>query len=151
MNMFRKLTLGVALLGALSLASVSLVTTGCSSHATLDPTGVYKGDKFVADTEASITSAYEVIDAFLKWELTNRPLLASQPQITRAADRIRAQAPRWFQSAHNLLDAYKAAPNDANKVNAQQALSILQVALTEVAAYMAIPLPPQPPSPPPAR
>lgn len=123
------------------LASISLLfaSVGCQSKADLDPAGVYHGDNFLYQTDLTITSSYQVLDTFVNWEYTNRPLLASQPGATKAADRIRANAKQWFASAHALRAAYAAAPTEANKVNLQKVLTLIQAALIEAAGYMAIP------------
>ena len=127
----------ICALFALSLAAFS----GCSSAVKLDPAGPYNGNTVLYSADLAITSSYAVLDTFLTWESTNRPLLKGSPQVTKAADNIRLNARQWFGSAHALRDAYAAAPTAANQANLQQVLAVIQAALTEAAGYMAIPPP----------
>lgn len=124
------------------LLAVALFAPGCQSNAKLDSAGAYHGDQFLYQSHVALTSAYAVLDAFVNWEYTNRALLKNEPAITKAADHVRANAKRWFASAHALLGAYEANPTPDNKVNAQKALAVIQASLAESAAYMAIPAPP---------
>ena len=136
----KKLPILLAL--AFLAAAVPVLNTGCQSPSVqVDPAGVYHGSDFLAQTDLAITSAYSVLDAFVNWELTNRPLLAGQPQITKAADHIRANAKKWFNSASALRDAYAASPTDGNRANLQRSIAVIQAALAEATAYMALPAP----------
>lgn len=107
-----------------------------SACGTLNKTGVYQSDKFLYDVELAIPTAYDVIHAFVTWEKNNRPALAKHPEITNAADIMRANSPRWFASANALHDTYKANPTDANKSALQLVLDELRTAMTEATGYM---------------
>ena len=136
----KKITIIIAL--AFFAIAAPITQTGCqSSGVQVAPSGVYQGSDFLAQTDLAITSAYSVLDAFVNWELTNRPLLAGQPQITKAADHIRANAKKWFNSASALRDAYAASPTDGNRANLQRSIAVIQAALAEATAYMALPAP----------
>jgi len=114
----------------LSLAAL----TGCG---TLDPAGVYHGDKPLYTADVALTGAYDALHAFVRWEYENRAALASQPEIRQAADRVRAQAPQWFASAMALRDAYAATPSTANQSALASALAVIQAAVTQAAAWEA--------------
>lgn len=134
-NLLRSLCVGLCAL------CVMFFSVGCASKVDLDPAGAYHSDAFLYSTDLAITSSYTVLDTFVTWEYTNRALLASTPQVTKAADRIRANAKQWFASAHALRAAYAATPTDANMANLQHVLAIIQAALVEATGYMAIPPP----------
>lgn len=110
-----------------------------NKDATLAPAGAYHGDSFLYSTDLALTSSYSVLDVFVNWEYTNRPLLAGTPGPTKLADNIRANAKQWFSSANALRDAYAAAPTPDNKANLQKVLLVIQAALTQAAGYMALP------------
>jgi len=131
--------LSISVLFASLFLSVALFSPGCNSNVKLDPAGEYKGDTFLYQTDIAITSSYAVLDTFVTWEYTNRPLLLKSPGVTKFADSIRLNAKHWFDSAHALRTTYAAQPTPENKVNLQKALALIQTALTQAATYMAVP------------
>jgi len=133
------------LLGLLA-AVASLAFTACGSH-DLDPAGAYQGDTFLYQADLTITTSYSLLNGFVSWEYQNRALLAGTPQVTKAADNIRAQAKQWFASAHALRAAYAVNPTPENKANLTKILGIIQAVLLEASTYMAAP----PPAPAPAQ
>jgi hypothetical protein len=122
-----------SILALLTFAVLAL--TGC--NATLDPTGVYHGDKSLEVAEATLPASYAVIDAFLKWEMTNRALVS--PEVTAFADSLRRQYPQWNDTAVALIEAYKANPTPDNRLNAQKALTLISAAVAQAATYLAQP------------
>ncbi len=127
-----KIALNFALLVALLLS-----LQGCG---TLDPAGVYKGDAVLYHSELGITTSYELIHTFVEWEMDNRTILSKWPEIKKAADDMRKNAPRWKATADAMHDAYEAYPSDTNKQALEKALAILKTAMTEATKYMAKPL-----------
>lgn len=119
----------------LTLVAVVFALGGCAG---LDPAGPYKGDKMLYDADLVIDGSYAVIDGFVKWEERNHPLLKSRPEITKYADKVRTEGPRWFDSAFALRDAYVAAPTPENGAALQKAVAVLRAAMTEAAAYLAL-------------
>lgn len=105
---------------------------GCG---TLDPAGPYKGDKVLYDADGAITSSYELLHAFVKWEADRRPALASLPEVTKYADYVRANSKAWVRSAIALRDAYAADPNK-DPVALQRALAVLREAAAQSAQYL---------------
>lgn len=123
------------LLLALLLPAVCL-QTGCRS---LDADGPYQGDETLHAADKTIVGAYDALHAFVKWEYQNRAALKDKPEITKAADTIRAGAEKWIASAIALRDVYAASPTSDNAVKLSTALRFLRQALDEAASYMAAP------------
>lgn len=115
-----------------ALVALSLFT-GCG---TLQPSGSYKGDKILYTADQSITGAYDTFQAFVAWELANRSALAQWPEITQAADLVRANAEQWINSAIAMREAYKANPSETNADNLKKALAILRAGLSQAAVYL---------------
>lgn len=118
------------LVGLLALAGLN----GCGS---LDPAGVYHSDRILYEAESNIAVSYQVIQSFVAWEKENRAALAAWPEIRGAADVMRAQAPRWFQTAHAWRDAYAANASAENQTALASALAVLHAGVAEAAGYMA--------------
>jgi len=112
----------------------ALLLAGCG---TLQTGGVYSDQKELYQIDSTINLSYEVIHTFVTWEMNSRAALASRPEITKAADRMRVGAPKWFGTAFALRDAYAAAPNDGTKSALETSLAVLQAAMTEATKYMA--------------
>lgn len=76
--------------------------TGCQT-----PTGQTQssGDPIVVNAEKTIAIAFDVVDAFLLWEYTNRA--AVSPDVRQVADRLREKGPDAFRNARSVLRAYK--------------------------------------------
>lgn len=125
---------GFALLASVLLLASILLGPGCAS---LDPAGPYQGDKVLFEADQAIGTAYGLLDAFVAWEHANRAALAGVPEIRKAADRIRAGAPGWIDSAIRLRDAYKLNPSGENREALASALRVLRQALAEAAGYLA--------------
>ena len=120
-------------LGSLLLLAMLMVHTGCQSTR-LQEGGAYN-DPVLFNADRTITGSYRILDSFLKWEHTNRPLLP--PEVTQAADHVRENARQWTQSAINLREAYAANPTEETRSRLDQALTLLQAALNEALRYMA--------------
>lgn len=106
-------------------AVLLLLAVSCG---TLDPAGVYQGNKTLYTMDTTIMTPLNTLDAFCSWELQYRVLLSKNPAIKRAADTIRAQTPKWAQEAVRLRDVYAAIPTEENKTNFQKALAVLNQA-----------------------
>lgn len=126
------------LLAALCLAG-GMATSQCGCR-NLAPNGAYNGQKLLYDAETTITASYGLVNTFLTWETENRRLLAQNPGVTRAADKLRADFPRAYESANALRDAFIAAPSAGTDANLTKALTILRAAMMEAAKYMSQPL-----------
>lgn len=121
------LVLGVVLL-------FSSFSTGCKT-VTLDPAGVYAGDKTLYTMDKSIVQSYHLINDFVTWERDYRTSLAQWPEITRTADFVRNNAKRWLKSATNLRDAYALNPTGENKSAFDLSIDVISAALAEAAKY----------------
>lgn len=115
---------------AAGLGAALLTTCG-----TLDPAGVYHGDKTLYTSDLALGAAYDSLQGFVQWEYEHRAALASQPAIRQAADQARAQATQWFATAMALRDAYAATPTTANQNALSSALAVIQEAVARAAAW----------------
>lgn len=116
------------------LAICFLFLTACSTPQ-LAPGGVYQGNTVLYTMDNSIDTSYAFLDLFTKWENDNRVILSKRPEITKAADAIRINAPGWFKSAVACRDAYIASPTDTNQQKFTAALAVLRQAVTEATKY----------------
>jgi hypothetical protein len=116
-----------------SLAAV-LSMTAC---APLAPGGVYNGDQVLQKSELTISTAYDVIHAFVSWEKENRATLAKWPEIKKGADLMRSHAKQWFSTANALHDAYAANPTPENRDALATGLNVLSTAMSQATQYMA--------------
>lgn len=128
-----------------------LLESACST--TLQQPGPYNGDQYLYATDVTITSAYSILNAFVKYEYDNRAALAGNPAIRQAADDVRAHAKQWISSAIAIREAYAANPTTANKASLDQAITVLQAALNEAVKYLTVPpaAPAAPATAPPAK
>jgi hypothetical protein len=117
------------------LASLLLLPfiNGCG---TLDSSGVYSGDKTLYAADLTITTSYDLLHTFVSWEYQNRAALASNPEIKKAADAVRANSEKWFSDVEKVRDAYAALPSPENKTALTTALSVLQTASSVAVQFM---------------
>lgn len=102
---------------------------------TLAPGGAYK-DKTLYDADVAITTGYDVLHNFVTWEYQNRGALKTFPDITKAADNVRANARTWISSAIALREAYAANPIKDNADKLQASIDIIRAAMTEATKYL---------------
>jgi hypothetical protein len=82
---------------------LAYAATGCAS---LNPSGPYQGDVLLYRMEVTVPAAYKTFDSFLKFEFDNRAALAQWPEVKKAADEIRTNAPGWLTEANEAHDQY---------------------------------------------
>jgi hypothetical protein len=111
---------------------LSLFTTSCTTP--LDPAGPYAGDQTLYTADQTIALAYETFDTFLLWERTNEAVVS--PTLHAYAEKLRTDAPGWFQSANTLRGIYTASPTSENQNKLTIAVGVLRAALSQVTAYM---------------
>ena len=113
----------------------------CAACGTLEKGGVYKGDKALYATDATLKTTIEGIDAFLKWEMVNHEALkTSNPEVPKFANQLRDDVPRWFESAKALRSAYLANPTPENAANIQNIVNLINAALAQAAIYLSKPI-----------
>ena len=117
-----------------ALALVGLCAGGCKTQ-TLDPSGPYKGDKVLYNVDFTLRTAYDGVHAFVKYEYDHRAELASVPEIKKAADKIRAQAPGLFKEAIAARDIYAASPTPENQSKLDAILEKIHLLLVEANRY----------------
>lgn len=108
---------------------------GCATK--LDPAGAYHGDTALYEADTVITSAYDVLHTFVKWEADNRTALSELPEVTKAADFVRDHARSWISTAISIREAYSKSPTPDNRTALQSAISVLQTAMSEATKYLA--------------
>lgn len=150
----RKNSLSVVAL-AIAVTMIAGCNSGCgvldkgtadkpSPYGGVTPAGELKTpDRILYDADFAISTAYDGIHGFVSWEYNNRAALAGTPEIKKAADRIRAGAKGWFQSAVSVRDAYAKDPTAQNRSALAKALDVLQQAIAEGNRYRMAELPSQ--------
>lgn len=115
--------------------AIGLAATGCQSQKLAEP-GPYKGDAFLFNADQTIVTSFKTFDVFVKWEYTNRVLLAEYPEVRRSADKIRVNYTIWRDSVFLLRDAYAANPTTAGRDKLTAQLAILNAVLLEAQSYI---------------
>jgi hypothetical protein len=92
-------------------------------------------DRVLFDMDLVLATSYDVLDNFLKWELANRAALAGSPEIKKAADKIRLEAPKAFKSAVAIRDAYQQNPSVQTRSDLTRALDVLHAMIAETIKY----------------
>jgi hypothetical protein len=131
--------------GCAALLTAPLVETGCKqtlapggAYSQVDSNGVAQPQAGLYTADLGINSAKDIIHGFLRWELSNRPLVQKQwPDVTTYAIKLSNDAPKWLQSAVSLRDAYKANPTAENKSAFDAVMAVLEQAVTEAQKYWA--------------
>ena len=119
----------------LTLACLAPLTfVGCG---TLNPAGVYQGDKVLYDADILISTSYDTVHAFVTWEFNNRSALSSMPEIKNTADALRIQYPIAHKAALNARSAYLSSKSAPNATMLSQALAVLRQCMSTASAYLA--------------
>lgn len=128
----------------LALICAIPMLTGCASRELADG-GPYDGDKILYTADKAITEIKGppgepgALDDFVTWEYTHRATLAKYPEITEFADKIRANARNWVETAIAARESYAAFPTEGNRLNLENAVTVLRTALSEIAKYQTQP------------
>lgn len=118
----------------LTLIGLACLFVGCAA--------VQEGhDPVVVHAERTTALALEVFSTFDTWEFENRSVLAATPEIRKAADLIRSNAPNWLRTARAVTEAYKQNRTEEAKLNLDMALAVLRAGIVEAQRYLAPPLP----------
>jgi hypothetical protein len=92
-------------LSALGIFS-GVMLSGCGTTS-LDPAGYYAGMPEVFALDETLANSKDAMDGFLEWEAANHEVIETKwPDVTKAADAIRTNAPTWFSNAESLRGAY---------------------------------------------
>lgn len=108
------------------------VTTACTT--TLNPNGVYHGNKALYVTDASLDASLRVLDVFMVFQMNNRATLPAE--INTFADKTRVDAPQWARRIIALRDAYAASPTTESKRALDTSLRVLREAVIQASAYL---------------
>lgn len=125
-----------------SVALCSTVLAGCLQTACTGPKLAQDGpyaskpmEVYLAD--ASIASIVEDLDAFVLWEKSNREALTGIPEIRKAADKVRKEAPNLATDAVRLRDALERNPTSEAAENFATAKGLLADLLAQALAIQA--------------
>lgn len=121
---------------AAALLSLSLGAGLIAGCGTLDPAGVYQGDRTLYDADLVIVSSYDTLHGFVSWEYENRDALAKWPELRKAADFIRAGARDWITSAIALREAYKLQPGPETRTALERGLDLLRQSTLQATKYL---------------
>lgn len=108
---------------------------GCNG--TLDPTGVYAGDKTLYNADLTYNAAYAAVDTFLKYETANRGTAAAPASVTASADELRLKWPAIKDAYFATRDAYSANKSNSNLTSFTKALADVSTILTTASGYIA--------------
>ena len=103
----------------------------CGCFATLQP----GADPVVVNAERTIEVARATLDSFVRFEFSNRA--KCPPEVQAAAEKIRREAPEWFNRAMRLKTAYKSNRGADSKADLLTALAVLSTAASEAATALA--------------
>jgi hypothetical protein len=118
----------------IALIAFTAYLPGCNHS--LDPAGVYGGDKILYEADQALANSYDAMDVFLQWEFNNRNAIGVvTPAMHAAAENIRLNAPEWFRSLTKVRKAYAADPSPENRLKLENALGIVRAAMTEAKKY----------------
>lgn len=108
--------------------AAGFLVAGCQK---VDRNGVYGADPVLYHADKTITTGYDALRAFLKWELHNRETLKQFPEIGESSDFVRANIQDWIQSAKRLREAYSRNPTEDTRAALQRSLDVISTALLE--------------------
>ena len=92
-------------------------------------------DPLVVSSERTISIAQATLDSFVRFEYNNRAKCPREVQ--DAAERIRREAPEWFNRAMRLKLAYKTNRGADAKADLLTAIAVLSTAASEAATMLA--------------
>jgi len=130
---------GSVLLGA-ALCACTLGLPGCATQ--IDPAGVYgpsgefgtNNNFFILSVDKTLGDSKQTLNAFVTWELQNRPSLPAS--VTKVADTIRDEAPLWFTNAYiarsNYVFLWRSNPGAASAAS-----NVLQASVSQISAQAA--------------
>ena len=111
-------------LKSIAVALLCFILVGCG---TLAPDGFYKGSKVLYTSDQVFETTHDILDAFLLWEHTHRmSLFQLAPEIKKAADKIRTDAPGWFGKYEDARTQYLLFPSAEGKSNLMKAINELE-------------------------
>lgn len=119
------------LLFAAAPVSAVMSLQGCAGVA---KEGVYRGDKTAFVSDSSAVASFNVIDAYLKFEETNRATISLDA--SKAADYLRANARKWRDSYFAVRDAYVDSPTPENRSAMDKALAVLVAGASQAKLYL---------------
>ena len=121
----------------LPIIGLSLVILGLSGCGTLDPNGPYSSNRILYDADVVIDTSYVIIHEFVAWEYANRPYnKATNPEITKVANKIRIEAPKAFATAIAARDAYETIPMEDTKNALRSSVAVLKALAAEARRYL---------------
>ena len=121
----------------------ALIIVGCATSKNLAP-GPYNGDVYLFNIDKSIVSTYQIVDAFLLFELNNNEFIKTNyPNVFDLANQIRQNAPSALKdvaSARKLyVNYFKSPSTNINSFayisnNLQAQVLVLQIQSDDIAS-----------------
>jgi len=109
---------------------VVVLAPGCALFSTVAP----GNDVIVVDAERIAILSFTLVDTFLDWETVNR---ANVPkEATAAADKLRDDFPKAYNSYRAATKAYKFNRTADNQFNLNTAEALVQAAMNIVTSYL---------------
>ena len=108
----------------------------CSCATQLAP-GPYNGDKVLYNADLAITTAYDVCHRFVKWEYDNQVALMQFPEVKKAADKVRVNAPGLINSAISLREVYVSTGSSESRDSLLTIVALLRQLTTEAVKNLA--------------
>jgi hypothetical protein len=131
---FNSLLAGVAALAV----GVCLLVTGCNS-VSLAPGGVYANmanGTNIFEAHLAVTTAYAEMDALVSLEASNHAYFAANyPAVVATANTIRANGPKWRDTAVNLIGVYTTNSTAANSNAMATAIAVMTAAAVNSTNY----------------
>lgn len=116
------------------LLAAPLLLLGCRS---MDPNGVYKGDQVLYNADMAISTSFDVVHTFVKWEYDNKAVLTQMPQLHEYANSLRVQYPTWHKAAMAARNAYASSATKENATALQMAIDVLREAMRQANQWFA--------------
>ena len=126
MKLFKQYIATVIL--ACSVFALAAFLPGCG---TLDTSGPYAGDATLYKADSTVWTAYQAVDAALKWETANDVTVSAS--VRNAANSLRVNFPKAEASYAALRAAYVANATAGNQASLQAAVNDL-LALAQAAS-----------------
>ena len=115
-------------------AALLLLLCGCATQLASGP---YNGDKVLYNADVAITSAYDVCHRFVKWEYDNQVALAQFPEVKKAADKVRVNAPGLINSAISLREVYVSTGSGESRDSLLTVVALLRQLMVEATKNLA--------------
>jgi hypothetical protein len=89
------------------VTAFALAMSSCTTPDDLDPNGPYQKDAYLYNIDASIIASYNIVDAFLIFELQNNAFIKTNaPVVFELANTIREKTPSTLKNINQARNLY---------------------------------------------